>query len=57
MGLTDDPLQDFAPPLIELAFEVMNFLRVTPLIDYKTTSYLLDPYTLTTSAHVKFWKI
>jgi hypothetical protein len=57
LGVTNDPLQDFAPPLVELAFEIMNFLRVAPVIDYKPTSYLLDPYTLTTSANVKFWKI
>lgn len=30
------------PPLVALAFEVNNFLRVSPLVDYKPTSYMLS---------------
>ncbi|MBM4431458.1 MAG: hypothetical protein FJ026_14105 [Chloroflexi bacterium] len=41
LGLTKSSSDDFVPPLIELAFEVLNFLRVAPQIDYSPTDYLL----------------
>ena len=52
LGLTDSSSENFVPPLIELGFEVMNFLRVAPRIDYKATDYLLAK-----SGKVDRWKI
>jgi hypothetical protein len=28
------------PPLLTLTFELINFLRIAPVVDYKPTSYL-----------------
>lgn len=52
LGLTDSSSDNFVPPLIELTFEVMNFLRVAPRIDYKPTDYLLAG-----SGKIDWWKI
>jgi hypothetical protein len=40
LGLTDCNSENFVPPLCELAFEVINFLRVMPKIDYHPSDYL-----------------
>ncbi len=52
LGLTDSSSENFVPPLIELAFEVMNFLRIAPRIDYKPTDYLLAR-----SGKIDWWRI
>jgi hypothetical protein len=41
LGLTDKTSVNFVPSLIELAFEVINFLRIAPQIDFSPTDYLL----------------
>ena len=40
LGFTDSAADNFVPPLIELAFDVVNFLRVAPVIDFSPTDYL-----------------
>ncbi len=52
LGITDSAAENFVPPLIELAHEVMNFLRVAPLIDYKPSDYLVAG-----AGKVDWWKI
>ena len=43
LWLTDDlPDEGFVSPLIALATEVLNLLRVAPKIDFKPTDYLLE---------------
>jgi hypothetical protein len=41
LGLTDVHFPEFVAPLLELAFEVVNFLRVFPVIDFLPTDYVL----------------
>jgi len=38
--LTDPHGENYLPPLLDLTFELINFLRVAPIIDYKPTAYL-----------------
>jgi hypothetical protein len=38
--LTDPAAENYLPPLLDLTFELINFLRVAPVVDYKPTSYL-----------------
>lgn len=38
--LTDPSAQNYLPPLLDLTFELVNFLRVAPVVDYKPTAYL-----------------
>ena len=38
--LTDPGAENYLPPLLDLTFELINFLRVAPIVDYKPTSYL-----------------
>ena len=52
LGITDSAAENFVPPLIELAFEVVNFLRVTPLIDYKPSDYFFAG-----TGKIDWWKI
>lgn len=52
LALTDNSSENFVPPLIELAFEVTNFLRVAPIIDFKPTDYLLAE-----AGKIDWWKI
>jgi hypothetical protein len=52
LGLSDSTSENFIPPLIELAFEVVNFLRVAPTIDFKPTDYLLAG-----GGKIDWWKI
>lgn len=52
LGMTDNRSANFVPPLLELAMEVANFLRVTPLVDYSSADYLLAA-----SGRVDWWKI
>ena len=40
LALTDNSAPGFVPPLLELTFELVNFLRVAPTVDYKPTDYL-----------------
>lgn len=40
LALTDSNSEGFIPPLVQLAYEVLNFLRVAPLVDYSPTDYL-----------------
>lgn len=52
LGITDSSAQNFIPPLIELTFEVVNFLRIAPLIDYKATDYFVAG-----TGKIDWWKI
>jgi hypothetical protein len=52
LALTDSDSEGFVPPLIEIAFEITNFLRVAPVIDYKPTDYLLAG-----AGKIDWWKI
>lgn len=52
LGITDGTSEEFVPPLIELTMEIMNLLRVAPLIDYKTTDYLSA-----SGGKIDWWKI
>jgi hypothetical protein len=52
LALTDSSSENFVPPLIELAFEVTNFLRVAPIIDFRPTDYLLAE-----GGKIDWWKI
>ena len=52
LGLTDCNSENFVPPLSALAFEVINFLRVTPKIDYSPTDYLW-----TELGKIDWWKL
>lgn len=38
--ITDNGAIDHRPPLLDLAFELINFLRIAPTVDYKPTAYL-----------------
>jgi hypothetical protein len=38
--LTDPDADSYLPPLLDLTFELINFLRVAPIVDYKPTAYL-----------------
>jgi hypothetical protein len=38
--LTDHSAENSLPPLLDLTFELINFLRVAPIVDYKPTAYL-----------------
>jgi hypothetical protein len=40
-GISDSTTDNYVAPLIELAFEIVNFLRIFPLIDWKPTDYIL----------------
>lgn len=40
LGITDNKSPGFIPPLVELAFEIVNFLRISPTIDFKPTEYI-----------------
>jgi hypothetical protein len=52
LGFTDSSAENFIPPLIELAFEMVNFLRVAPLIDYKPSDYFCAG-----SGKIDWWRI
>lgn len=52
LALTDASDINSVPPLIELSFEILNFLRVIPVIDYKPTDYLFD-----SSGQTTWWNI
>lgn len=39
LAVTDPSADQAAPPLVDLTFELLNFLRVTNLIDYLPTGY------------------
>ena len=52
VALTDGLDKNSVPPLIELSFEMLNFLRVSPVIDYKPTDYLFD-----SSGQTTWWDI
>jgi hypothetical protein len=52
LAMTDNASPNFVPPIVELAMEVANFLRVAPLIDYSAADYLLSK-----SGKVDWWKI
>jgi hypothetical protein len=38
--LTDETQENFVPPLLDLAFDILSFLRVSPQIDYNPDDYL-----------------
>ena len=40
LGVTDNGSPGFIPPLVELAFEIVNFLRISPTVDFKPTEYI-----------------
>lgn len=52
LAVTDDTSDNFVPPLIELASELLDFLRVAPLVDYRKTAYLLSG-----GGRMNWWKI
>ena len=52
LGITDSGSENFVPLLIELAFEVFNYLRIAPLIDYSPTDYLSFG-----TGNINWWKI
>lgn len=52
LAITDSAADNFVPPLNELAFEIVNFLRVAPIVDYKPTDYLSAG-----SGKFNWWKI
>jgi hypothetical protein len=41
LAITDNTSPTFVPPIIELATELISFIRVTPLIDYNPLDYFL----------------
>lgn len=52
LGITDKSSTNFKPPLIELAFEIINFLRVSSIIDFKPTDYISSG-----GGKINYWKI
>lgn len=40
IGFTDKESPGFIPPLVDLAFEIVNFLRISPTVDFKPTEYI-----------------
>jgi len=42
LAVTDKSSAGFVPPLADLAQELVNFIRVAPIIDFLPTSYLWD---------------
>jgi hypothetical protein len=38
--ITDTGGENYLPPLLDLTFELINFLRIAPIVDYKPTAYL-----------------
>jgi hypothetical protein len=38
--LTDPSAENYVPPLLDMTFELINFLRIAPIVDYKPTAYL-----------------
>lgn len=52
LAISSKTASNFVPPLIVLASELCNLLRVTPLIDYHTVDYLLPA-----SGAIDWWKI
>nr|WP_314266766.1 DUF6602 domain-containing protein [uncultured Moellerella sp.] len=37
--ISDPDAENYTPPLLEITFELLNFLRITPLIDYNPCDY------------------
>jgi hypothetical protein len=52
LAFTQRAADNYVAPLIELATEVLNFIRVAPIIDYKPTSYLSGG-----GGQINFWEI
>lgn len=52
LALTDPEAEGYLPPLLELTFELVNYLRIAPIIDYSPTAYLGA-----TGGRIKWWKI
>ena len=50
--LTDPSAENYLPPLLDLTFELINFLRVAPVVDYKPTAYLGG-----TIGHNRWWNL
>ena len=42
IAVTNDQVPNYIPSLIELAHEVVNFLRICPVVDFKPTDYILS---------------
>jgi len=43
---------NYKPPLLELSFELINFLRVAPVIDYMPSAYFGGQ-----GGEIKWWKL
>jgi len=52
IAVTEPDTPGFVPPLLDLTFELLNFLRVAPVIDYKPTDYLFAG-----TGKIKWWKL
>lgn len=52
LALTDPGAEGHLPPLLELTFELVNYLRIAPIIDYSPVAYLGA-----TGGPIKWWRL